>query len=112
MDGDIKYSIVVPAYNEEEVIEESYKRLKDVMEQIGEKYEIIFVNDGCRDKTPEIAAKMADAGIQRISVSLDGATAQNHDAFRGVQGAFQGALDGIENALREIANHLKLLSAK
>ena len=48
--------------------------------------------------TRENAAKMADAGIQRISVSLDGSTAQTHDAFRGVQGAFDGALQGIANA--------------
>ncbi len=48
--------------------------------------------------TREIAHKMANAGIQRISVSLDGATAESHDRFRGVQGAYKGALQGIENA--------------
>lgn len=44
------------------------------------------------------AGKMAESGIKRISVSLDGATAESHDAFRGVPGAFQGALRGLENA--------------
>jgi len=48
--------------------------------------------------TKEIAVKMAESGIQRISVSLDGSTAQSHDAFRGVQGAYEGALKGIANA--------------
>jgi AdoMet-dependent heme synthase len=48
--------------------------------------------------TPEIAAQMADSGIQRISVSLDGSSAKSHDAFRGVPGAFEGALKGIANA--------------
>ncbi len=48
--------------------------------------------------TPEIAEKMADSGIQRISVSLDGSSAGSHDAFRGVPGAFEGALKGIANA--------------
>jgi MoaA/NifB/PqqE/SkfB family radical SAM enzyme len=38
---------------------------------------------------------MADAGIKRISVSLDGATKESHDRFRGVEGAFEGALRGI-----------------
>ncbi|MBT8341303.1 MAG: heme b synthase [Desulfatitalea sp.] len=46
----------------------------------------------------KIAEKMAQTGIKRISISLDGATAQCHDAFRGVSGAFHGALQGIENA--------------
>jgi heme b synthase len=48
--------------------------------------------------THEIAQKMADSGIQRISVSIDGATSKRHDGFRGVDGAFDGALRGIEAA--------------
>ncbi len=48
--------------------------------------------------TGETARKMAESGIQRISVSLDGATREKHDAFRGVEGAFDGALRGIEHA--------------
>ena len=48
--------------------------------------------------TREVAEKLAEAGIRRISVSLDGASAQTHDAFRGVDGAFAGALGGIETA--------------
>jgi dolichol-phosphate mannosyltransferase len=46
--SDIKYSVVIPAYNEEEVIEESCRRLKKVMDSTGEPYELIFVNDGSR----------------------------------------------------------------
>ncbi|MEW5735707.1 MAG: heme b synthase [Thermodesulfobacteriota bacterium] len=48
--------------------------------------------------TPEIAREMAGAGIARISVSLDGPDPETHDRFRGVPGAFEGALSGIENA--------------
>lgn len=47
----IVYSVVVPLFNEELVIDESYKRLKQVMDPTKENYEIIFVNDGSRDKT-------------------------------------------------------------
>ena len=46
----------------------------------------------------KMAEKMAASGIQRISVSLDGSTAQSHDTFRGVEGAYEGALQGIQNA--------------
>lgn len=42
-----------------------------------------------------IARKLKDAGIQRISVSIDGADAASHDAFRGIAGAFESALRGI-----------------
>jgi len=42
------------------------------------------------------AAKIRDAGIRRVSISLDGVDAERHDAFRQVPGAFAGALSGIE----------------
>jgi heme b synthase len=44
------------------------------------------------------ARRMVAAGIQRISISLDGADAASHDRFRGVAGAFEGALLGIGHA--------------
>lgn len=46
--------------------------------------------------TEAIAGEMAEAGIQRISISLDGATKETHDQFRQVDGAFDGAIRGIE----------------
>jgi len=49
-----KYSIVAPVYNEEETIREFYKRLISVMDSIKESYEIIFVNDGSKDRSLEI----------------------------------------------------------
>jgi heme b synthase len=46
--------------------------------------------------TAAIAAKLAACGIKRLSISLDGAAAETHDAFRQVPGAFAGGLKGIE----------------
>jgi heme b synthase len=48
--------------------------------------------------TDEIAEKMAEHGIRRISVSLDFPTAEQHDAFRGQQGSFDEAVAGIRRA--------------
>ena len=59
MDG-IKYSVIIPMYNEQEVIKESYRRLDGVMRPLGEEYELIFVNDGSRDKTMEIMLEIAN----------------------------------------------------
>ncbi len=50
----IVYSIVVPVYNEEEVVHECYKQLKEVMDGLHENYELIFINDGSKDKTAGI----------------------------------------------------------
>ncbi|HYF84151.1 MAG TPA: glycosyltransferase family 2 protein [Clostridia bacterium] len=52
-------SIVVPMYYEEKVAEECYKRLKSVMDGCGYEYELVFVNDGSRDGTPDILERIA-----------------------------------------------------
>ena len=48
----------------------------------------------------ETVAKILQSGIRRISLSLDGATAASHDEFRGIPGAFESVLRGIEAARR------------
>ena len=49
----VRYSIVIPVYNEEEVITHTYHRINQVMVTLNESYELLFVNDGSRDKTYE-----------------------------------------------------------
>jgi radical SAM protein with 4Fe4S-binding SPASM domain len=44
--------------------------------------------------------RLLAAGVSRISVSLDGASAETHDRFRGVPGAFQAAVRGLAAARR------------
>lgn len=41
-----------------------------------------------------IAGRIRDAGIARVSISIDGADSAHHDSFRGVAGAFDAALNG------------------
>jgi len=50
-DPPIRYSIVVPFYNEQENISPLYVKLTEVMDAIGERYELVFVDDGSKDKT-------------------------------------------------------------
>lgn len=45
--------------------------------------------------TREMIEKITLSGIRRVSISLDGASAEEHDRFRMVQGAFEGALKGM-----------------
>ena len=44
----------------------------------------------------EKAGRLKASGIQRVSISIDGATKESHDKFRRVEGAFVGALRGID----------------
>ena len=65
------YSIVIPLYNEEEVVEECIKRVGGVCRTLGGDYEVIFVNDGSEDKTVELtlAACEANPKIKLLSFS-------------------------------------------
>lgn len=67
-----KISVVIPMYYEEEVAEECYKRMTGVLKGIENyEYEIIFVNDGSKDKTLSILEKIAnkDKNVKVISFS-------------------------------------------
>ncbi len=67
-----KISIVVPMYYEEEVAEECYKRIIKVFKEIKNyEYEIVFVNDGSKDKTLEVLEEIAskDKNAKIISFS-------------------------------------------
>lgn len=67
-----KITILVPCYNEEEVVEEFYNRTSCVIEQIKEyDFEILFVNDGSRDKTIDILKKLRalDSRVSYIDLS-------------------------------------------
>ena len=55
-----KYSLVVPAYNEEKTLPLFYDAVVPLMESVGEEFEMIFVNDGSRDGTKEILRGLAE----------------------------------------------------
>ena len=50
-----------------------------------------------------------DAGIQRVSISLDGADAKTHDDFRKLPGSFDAAIRGIKN-LRALGMEVQINS--
>lgn len=69
--SNIKYSVIIPMYNEEAVIQETYRRIKKVMSAEGESYELIFVNDGSSDACAAIVRDYAawDATVKLIDFS-------------------------------------------
>jgi glycosyltransferase involved in cell wall biosynthesis len=60
-------SIAIPVYNEEENLEQLQTRLTDALEQMGIDYEIIYVDDGSRDKSFIILSRLA-AADKRVKV--------------------------------------------
>ncbi len=53
------YSVVVPCYNEEACIGETHRRLNAVLRGMGETYEVLYVDDGSRDRTPALLDELA-----------------------------------------------------
>lgn len=66
-----KISVVVPMYYEEEIVDECYHELKGVLNKITNyDYEMIFINDGSKDKTLELLEKIAKKNTKVKIVSL------------------------------------------
>ena len=63
-----EFSVIIPAYNEQEVIEETYRRLTAVMGQLNEPYELIFIDDGSRDKTAAVLARVCEQDKHAILI--------------------------------------------
>lgn len=55
------FSIIAPIFNEECCLDELYRRISEVMDQTHEPWELVLVNDGSRDASPEIIRRLAAA---------------------------------------------------
>ena len=64
-------SIIAPCYNEEETIEPFLRRIEEILTQINEPYEIVFINDGSKDNTLNVLlnAKQNFKNIRIINFS-------------------------------------------
>ena len=65
-----KVSIIVPCYNEEESIPLFYKEIRKVFSKINYKLELIFINDGSKDKTLELIKNLSKEDKEANYISL------------------------------------------
>lgn len=92
-----KYSIVVPYHNEEDNVTALYARLKQVMEQVGETFELVFVDDGSRDRTYKLLEEIAAVDSRVLVIKLRrnfGQTSALAAGFDHASGEFILAMDG------------------
>jgi len=101
---------VVPFYNEEGNVEEMHRRLKAVLEPTGRTYELIYVDDGSRDRTYELlrAIHGRDASVRVIKLRRNfGQTAGLQAGFDHVRGDIIVSMDGdLQHAPEEIPQFL------
>lgn len=66
-----KISVVIPCFNEEEVLSLCYEKTSEVLKQIeGIDYELLFVDDGSKDHTKDILRVLSDQDAHCVFISF------------------------------------------
>lgn len=107
-----KYSIIVPVYNEEEAIPLFYKATIPVMEKLNEPFEIIFINDGSRDKTINVLTELADKDHRIKVLSFSRNFGQQNAIFCGLEHATGDAMIPIDVDLQDPVETIPLMIEK
>ena len=108
-----KYSIVVPFHNEEENVTVLYARLKQVMEQVGDSFELVLIDDGSSDRTYKLLEEIAAVDSRVMVVKLRrnfGQTSALAAGFDHASGEYILAMDGdLQHDPNDIPSFLEKL---
>ena len=109
---DIVYSVVVPVYNEEANIDVLVQRVSSVLDVQGQPYEILFVDDGSRDRTPQLLRDQCanNSHVRAVRLTRNfGQEAAVQAAYLYARGAWIVQMDGdLQNPPEEIPKLLLL----
>lgn len=111
-----RISVVIPLLDEEGTIEELHAKLTRVLERLGEPYEVLFVDDGSRDRSPALIAALAErdpaVGLVRFRRNF-GKSAALDAAFKRARGRFIITMDAdLQDDPEEIPRLLEELEAR
>lgn len=102
-------SIVVPVFNEEDNVQELHKEIKEVCEELPYKYEIIFIDDGSKDKTHERVKELQPLKYIRLRRNF-GQTAAMDAGIKNANYNYIITMDGDrQNDPNDIPNLIKYL---
>src|SRR3989339_2192753 len=116
------FSIIVPVYNEEEILENSTAKLIAYSNQLGVEYEIVLVSNGSTDKTEEVGGKLdkqyanvkfcaiPEKGVGRAFKKGIEASKYEHIIF--MDADLSAELSFIEKANQQLDNHVLVLGTK
>ncbi len=93
----VRYSIVVPLFNEEDNLRPLYKKIVEIMNTVGGSYEVVFVDDGSADRTYSLLAEICANDVRVLAVRLRrnfGQTTALQAGFDYAQGEIIISLDG------------------
>jgi undecaprenyl-phosphate 4-deoxy-4-formamido-L-arabinose transferase len=109
-------SVVIPVYNEEQVLPRLFERLYPALDALGRSYEIVFVNDGSRDRSVALLREAFERRPEVTRVVLFAANFGQHRAilagFAASRGRYLITLDAdLQNPPEEIPRVLAELDA-
>jgi len=111
--NDLMLSLVIPVYNEVESLEELYKKIKKVFDRENISYEIIFVDDGSRDGSPDVEEKIAsqDKKVRVVQLNRNyGKAAALTVGFEVARGKYIATMDAdLQDEPGEIPEMLRML---
>ena len=106
-------SIVVPVYNEEDNVRPLFEKIQTVCEGIGDAYEVLFVDDGSKDKTFTVLSELSKQAPQLAVIRFQknaGQTAAMAAGFEFAQGQRIISMDGdLQNDPIDISKLLEKL---
>jgi dolichol-phosphate mannosyltransferase len=106
-------SLVIPAYNEQEVIPELLKRVESALRLTGKTFEVLIIDDGSTDQTPAMLkeAQTTRPWLRILRMSKNGGQSAAFDAgFRAASGKLIATIDAdLQNDPEEIARLLPML---
>jgi len=114
--GAVTLSVVIPVYNEEAGLEALFARLYPALDALGIAYEVVFVNDGSRDRSAQILAAQFEQRPDVTRVILFNGNFGQHRAilagFEHCRGERIVTLDAdLQNPPEDIANLLAAMDA-
>jgi len=102
----VELSVVIPVYNEEDNVPLLWPELRSVLEGMAVSFEVIFVDDGSRDRSAEIirAMREADARVRLVRLKVNaGETAATDAGFKAARGQRVVTMDAdLQNDPRDI----------
>lgn len=112
----MKYSVVIPAKNEQDSIRPLYESIRAVINGLGAEWEIIFINDGSSDKTPEILDELQKQGAHIKVIHFRrsfGQTAAWSAGFDHAKGDYVIVMDAdLQNDPKDIPAMIQKLEAE
>jgi glycosyltransferase involved in cell wall biosynthesis len=109
----VELSLVIPAYNEQEVIPELLRRIEPALRQTDKTFEVVMVDDGSTDTTPKLLsdAQQTRPWLRILRMGKNGGQSAAFDAgFKAARGAVIATIDAdLQNDPEEIPRLLPML---